>query len=163
MCYRECESYQGVKMRKFLATVIIVLSPVGAWTVNAAPSSTDDKMYVQLVKILKTASTVGDCTVSLSGAGPGEPADSWVLNILRNPGGLITFGLTSPKETGGRTRTSFNVAKSQYRFAESDIVGWVNLYVQLGTDGKTLTGLRLDKSLPTGSVYEVGAVCGAVQ
>ncbi len=129
-----------------------------------------NERYAQLVAILKMAGSVGDASISISGTDADALKDSWIINfLLPAPKGLMTYMLSSPESTRGRSQVYYDEIKKSYLYRESDIAGWTNLYVQLSNDGQQVVGLKLDKTLPdrngvyTGEVYNTGLVVGTVR
>jgi len=118
---------------------------VGTWTAN----------YDKMIQLLQVTPKIGDCSLSLTSDGSANSID---LNLVvgQKP---LGFTMTSPAGTAGETRTDFS--QNQFHYASEDFVGWENLYVEVSASGEAV-GLRLNKSLPNGTVYSIGAECGTL-
>lgn len=126
------------------------MDDIALWTTN----------YLDMLTKFENTNAIGDCNISLS-EDPQLPPDSKVLNIITQANGLSTFFLTSPKETLGRTQISF-IQPNIFHYRESDLAGWVNMYVYLTDDLLAVRGLNFNKSLPNGDIYSQGSTCGDI-
>jgi hypothetical protein len=142
----------------FIAVLSMGLISVSQAAANNIP--TWEANYKKLVKILKETNEVGQCTTTVSSSGDPDSPESFAFNIL-NSNGMRAFGLDSPRVTQGRSRVVFNSRKTKVTYSVSDMVGWSNLVVYIDAKRKVL-GFEMNKTLPSGEIYDVGISCGTL-
>lgn len=114
------------------------------------------KNFQQLVTILQQTQTVGDCNLALTND---MPQGSYLLEFTGHKD--LTFGIVPPAATNGRTQADL-LDGHILKYRQSDAIGWVNMIVKLDEAEQTILGLELNKTLPDGTVYDLGLVCGQV-
>ena len=160
--------WRKFKMTKLLLFLLIGFNSLWSHTQRNVEGGTgyrrDDpsmeywtRNYNALVEILKQNKDVGNCTLRLL-QDPHSPEGSWMLNIWRNSIEIMNFGIVPPISTGGRTQVD-KMAEDTYIYRASDVVGWTNLIVQRETFKNTVTKIRINKTLPNGTVYDQGIKC----
>jgi hypothetical protein len=118
-----------------------------------------DQGFDHLIALLQDSSQVANCSLKTSVVSK----NSYEVTVTQTDSQITqTLAITSPDGSLGRIKVEYFSEIPSYLYSESDVVGWTHLSVGLNAQGTPST-LKMYKTLPKGTIYNVGIECGEVR